>query len=619
MRKSSQQKLSAKAFPNSGVLKMVDEFQSAMQAAGIICKEQIIADGLLHRFSPDGKGNPDAWYVLFELAGAYGDWSQGIKGKWSAKSQGLSYQQKNDLQAQIDNARKCSDEERKRKNEETAHIASQVWQNLTESGHSNYLARKQVNGCGIRFGEQFIVIPLSDTEGKLWSLQKIYDDGTKKFLPGGRKKGCFHHLGTLKNGESIYVVEGYSTGASVYSATNQTTVIAFDAGNIDPVIGELKAKYPNSSITIAADNDQWKEHNTGKMAAEATAKKWNCNVALPHFKDCTTLPSDFNDLMLLEGQEEVNRQLKINVIGQSILRPINVWDLLRLDIPPREMILAPIIPAQGLAMLYAPRGLGKTHVALSIAYTVAHGTQMFNGKWQCEKARKVLFIDGEMPAIALQDRIGNIIASTEGELIDYDFLQFITPDLQQENGIPDLATSEGQSLIEKHLDGVDLLILDNLSALCRTGRENESESWIPIQDWLLKLRRQGKSVLFVHHSNKMGNQRGTSKKEDLLDTVFVLRKPADYEAKQGARFEVHYEKTRGFYGDEAMPFEASLKEHNGTTFWQVRDLEDYQAEKIIGMSKEGLSQRDIAQEMGISASTVNRTIKRAKEEGRLNG
>jgi putative DNA primase/helicase len=597
---------------------MVDNFQIAMQEAGIICKEQIIADGALHRFSPDGKGNPDAWYVFYGMAGAFGDWSQGIKEKWSTKSQGLSPQQKLELQQQIDNAKKASNEERERKHTEISEQASREWQNLAECGQSTYLTKKQVSAFGIRFGIGGIAIPLYDVNGKLWSLQKIYDDGSKRFLTGGRKKGCFHHLGALKNGESIYVVEGYSTGTSVYSATNQTTVIAFDAGNIDPVIGELNAKYPNSSITIAADNDQWKEYNTGKEAAEAAAKKWNCNVALPHFKDCTTHPTDFNDLMLLEGKEEVNRQLKTHVISQSVLRPINVRDLLSLDIPPRQMILAPIIPAQGLVMLYAPRGLGKTHVALSIAYTVAHGTQIFNGKWHCEKARKVLFIDGEMPVNALQERISNIVAGTEGELIDYDFLQFITPDLQHEIGIPDLATSEGQSHLEKHLNDVDLLVLDNLSALCRNGRENESESWIPIQDWLLKLRRQGKSVLFVHHSNKMGNQRGTSKKEDLLDTVVVLRKPTDYEAKQGARFEVHYEKTRGFYGEEAVPFEATLQNHNGTTFWQVRDLEDYQVEKIIGLSKEGLSQRDIAQELGISASTVNRTLKRSKAEGRLN-
>ena len=44
-----------------------------------------------------------------------------------------------------------------------------------------------------------------------------------------------------------------------------------------------------------------------------------------------------------------------------------VDDFLRLELPPREFLLDPIVPTKGLAMLYGPRGLGKTHVALGIA------------------------------------------------------------------------------------------------------------------------------------------------------------------------------------------------------------------------------------------------------------
>lgn len=598
---------------------MLNDFNQAMQEAGITCKDHIIADGAIHRFAPGGRGDRDGYYVFYGMAGAFGDWSQGIKRKWSTKNEGLSYQQKIDLQQQIDEAKKAADEERERKHKETSMEAMKEWETMAEVGHSSYLNRKGLSPIGIRFGEGGIAIPIKDVKGKLWSLQRIYDDGTKRFLTGGQKKGCFHHLGTFKNGELIFVVEGYATGASVHMATNKATVITFDAGNIDPVIGELRRAYPDSPITIAADNDQWKEHNTGKEVAEAAAKKWNSNVVLPYFKDSSTKPTDFNDLMVLEGIDEVSRQLKVKIIKRSVLRSINVEDLLTLDMPPREMILAPIIPAQGLVMLYAPRGIGKTHVALSIAYTVAHGTQMFNGKWKCEKPRKVLFIDGEMPANVLRDRICSIVVSAEGELTNYDYLQFINPDLQQDNGIPDLAAPEGQHHVEEHLDGVELLILDNLSALCRNGKENDSESWIPVQEWFLKLRRKGISVLFVHHANKTGNQRGTSKKEDLLDTVVVLKKPNDYDPKQGARFEVHYEKTRGFYGDDAKPFETALMEDNGAEVWQVNDLEDYQTEKIIALSKEGLKQRDIAEEVGVSASTVNRALKKAKEESKLNG
>ena len=67
-----------------------------------------------------------------------------------------------------------------------------------------------------------------------------------------------------------------------------------------------------------------------------------------------------------------------------------------------------------------------------------------------------------------------------------------------------------------------------------------------------------KSVLVIHHGGKSGQQRGTSRKEDVLDTVIALRKPPDYQADQGARFEIHFEKSRGFFGPEAEPFEVRL-------------------------------------------------------------
>ena len=64
----------------------------------------------------------------------------------------------------------------------------------------------------------------------------------------------------------------------------------------------------------------------------------------------------------------------------------------------------------------------------------------------------------------------------------------------------------------------------------RTGRENEAEGWLPVQDWALGHRRAGRSVLFIHHAGKGGLQRGTSRREDVLDTVIGLRRPTDYSA-----------------------------------------------------------------------------------------
>jgi putative DNA primase/helicase len=55
-------------------------------------------------------------------------------------------------------------------------------------------------------------------------------------------------------------------------------------------------------------------------------------------------------------------------------------------------------------------------------------------------------------------------------------------------------------------------------------RENDSDAWSPIQQWLLQLRRRGLAVLIVHHAGKTGGQRGTSRREDVLDSSFCLRR-----------------------------------------------------------------------------------------------
>jgi putative DNA primase/helicase len=127
-----------------------------------------------------------------------------------------------------------------------------------------------------------------------------------------------------------------------------------------------------------------------------------------------------------------------------------------------------------------------------------------------------------------------------------------------------------------------------------------------VQEWALARRREGRAVLFVHHAGKGGQQRGTSRKEDVLDSVIALRRPEDYKASEGARFEVHFEKTRGFTGPDAESFEATLTEGD----WSTRDLQDVLDGQVWALHQQGLKQRDIAQEVGKSAATVNRIIKR---------
>ncbi|MBP7729927.1 MAG: toprim domain-containing protein, partial [Alphaproteobacteria bacterium] len=287
----------------------VQDFIQAMRCAGLNFKENIIGDGNIHRFSTGNKSHKDGWYVFYGLAGAYGDWSRDISQTWSLKNDRAANLDKEHLFKQIEKAKQDAEEERLRKYEETSILALEKWTTLSETENSSYLLKKKVGAFGVRCSNDILIVPLKDVRGKLWSLQWIKPDGSKRFLTSGRKKGCFHSIGVLEDGKPIIVVEGYATGASIHMATQQAVVIAFDAGNLDSAIEEIKKAYPNSPLIIAGDDDCWKEHNIGREKAQEAALKYGCSFVFPTFKDTTSKPTDFNDLHIREGLEAVKRQL----------------------------------------------------------------------------------------------------------------------------------------------------------------------------------------------------------------------------------------------------------------------------------------------------------------------
>ena len=294
----------------------------------------------------------------------------------------------------------------------------------------------------------------------------------------------------------------------------------------------------------------------------------------------------------------------------SLLRPLNLGEFLKLQLPPRRLMLAPWLNEKGTAMIYSPRGVGKTLVGLSVGYAVASGGNLLG--WSATEPRRVLYTDGEMTATEMQHRLAEIVAGFKCEAAP-DYFRMLSADLT-ECGLPDLATPEGQRAFDDAIGDAELMILDNISTLCRSGKENEAEGWQAVQDWALAHRRRGKSFLFVHHAGKGGNQRGTSKREDVLDTVIALRRPQDYRPDQGARFEVHFEKHRGFHGADAEPFEARYEERDGAAIWTRTTIADVDLKRVVDAIREGMSIREAAIQLEMHKSKVERLRAKAKEQ-----
>ena len=129
------------------------------------------------------------------------------------------------------------------------------------------------------------------------------------------------------------------------------------------------------------------------------------------------------------------------------------------------------------------------------------------------------------------------------------------------------------------------------------------------------MRAKGVSVLFVHHANKNGSARGTSKREDILDTVINLKRPVGYTAQDGAVFEVHFEKSRGFAGDDAQPVQISLTDDEGSLSWHTASIEQTTCQKVVSLYNDGYEQKDIAEELEINKGTVSKYVKQGREDG----
>ena len=132
-----------------------------------------------------------------------------------------------------------------------------------------------------------------------------------------------------------------------------------------------------------------------------------------------------------------------------------------------------------------------------------------------------------------------------------------------------------------------------------------------MQNWLLKLRRKGVAVLLVHHAGTNGRQRGTSRREDALDTVIALRRPEDYSPEQGARFEVPFEKLRNWInGEGTASFEARLEAcpaSNGELVrWFDCALRPPLLRQAAGLFKDGMSVREVAASLRISKTEAGR-------------
>ena len=341
------------------------KFKVALNAAGLEVDTPIM-DGILRRVRVDGdkgaqKSGAYVGYLDGAPAGFIQNFKSGFSSNWkyetldilpysgeliySKKTQNLSNDNTVFIHKQLQMENELEDEYKK-----TARILLDEFlaANFAALDHAYFVRKRIYKNYGLkqdRFGN--LLMPLFDINEKFWSLQRIFPNGNKmigallsneqkkngeKLL--AKKRGNFFiisddmdlynknsaklNIETLLKYNKIYICEGFATAASVHEACKTPVIVGLDVGNLEFVVQNFFARFCNTHIIIAADNDARKEKDSGfnigkEKAMQIKNNFKNVSVCIPNFNDTEISSgySDFNDLYNSRGIDEVGRQLKI--------------------------------------------------------------------------------------------------------------------------------------------------------------------------------------------------------------------------------------------------------------------------------------------------------------------
>lgn len=484
-----------------------EQLCKAMLAQGITPPSAVYLDGALHRFPIGQKAGDDAgWYVAYadEIpAGSFGNWrtreSYNFKGD---AGRPLTMMESIAIDKRIKDAQEARDRDREARARSAQDSVGTIWSTTEDAPQDHpYLVKKGVASHGLKItGDGRLMVPIYSAGGELVNLQYISTQGNKRYHSGADIKGCFSILGDP--GSEIFVCEGYATAATVYQETGIATVVAFSAGNLDPVISHLRERSPMGKITIVADND---ESQTGQEAASRAADLYGCTVVTP------PILGDANDYAQAGGD-----------LKALLLPPTPQWlqsanDLLTAP-QPITWLIKHWVQSKAMAMLFGPSGSGKTFLALDWMLSIATGRPEWMGKKV--KQGDVVYLCGEGHH-GLRGRIA-AWAQVHGVTdLSGMYVSKSSTDLDKPDGLR-LAI---QSITDLGVRPA-VIAVDTLNRFL-SGDENSAQDTKVFLDSCAALTQEfGCTILVVHHTGvaaeAQGRARGSSAWKGALDAEITV-------------------------------------------------------------------------------------------------
>lgn len=507
----------------------IDQFEDAIRSSGL-APPAISESGKVYRFSTNGKPSNDAgWCLLFDdyQGGVFGDHRSGLYETWQAKrDKPFTEPERQAFKQRCAQVKQESQAKREQQHADVRSRAECIWREAApETGEHRYLRDKGVEPHGIRSDGQRLLIAMRDTDGTLRSLQFINPNGNKLYLKGGLVKGCYYPIGKLN--DVLCVAEGFATGASVHEATGYAVAVAFDAGNLAPVVRALRAKYPDLRIVMCADDDCRTEGNPGVTAATAAARAVNGLIAVPDFDgERPDGATDFNDLAQHCGLDAVKRTIakakppptdqdqSANRAPTDSARLIftSLGDLLAEPDEEAPWLVDDLLPQAGLSIITARPKSGKSTLARTLTLAVSRGARFLDRR---TNAGTVFYLALEEKRAELRRQFRAMGATDEP-------IQFYCA----------TAPADGVALLSDAVmrDKPALVIIDSLIRMARMVDSNSySEASRALEPFIALARESGAHVMLVHHTGRGDRQgvdapMGSTAFAGSVDTILVMRR-----------------------------------------------------------------------------------------------
>lgn len=282
-----------------------------------------------------------------------------------------------------------------------------------------------------------------------------------------------------------------------------------------------------------------------------------------------------------------------------------------MDLPKRPALLGSWMREGDIGFIFAARGIGKTWLSLLIGNALATCAKL--GEWTSgERPRPVLYVDGEMSLADSQERARAIgITSACFRWLHHEHL-FTMQEHTMNIGVPAC-----QNAISTLLEPGSVLVLDNLSALCRGVAENDNDAWEALLPWLLLLRRRKITVIVIHHAGRNGEMRGASRREDAADWILRLRDDTEDDDAREKAILTHFTKCRGCSPKTAPPLRWTLQISEGRPLaftCKPHSGPDALAALVLGGVESASECADLLQ---VAPGTVSKWAKKLQKAGRI--